>query len=109
MGRNIVRGTSKSPHVVPKVATIKLKSSSRARSLKKLPELFPDERSQHERNYGLTLCRLYTGKEVCEVLRISLRHFHRLCDAGILRWHDVARKKLVQGCEIIRYLQNSLR
>ena len=101
--------TQKSSQVVSSAVTVKLKPRSRPRPLKKLPELFPDERSQHERNYGLTLCRLYTGKEVCEVLRISLRHFHRLCDAGILRWHDVARKKLVQGCEIIRYLQNCLK
>ena len=87
---------------------VKLKRELRPKTLKKIPELFPDERSQHERNYGLTLCRLYTGHEVCEVLRISLDCFRTLCDSGILRYHCVARRKLVQGCEIVRFLKNSL-
>ena len=101
--------TQKSSQVVSSAVTVKLKPRSRPRPLRQIPDLFPDERSQHERNYGLTLCRLYTSHEVCEVMRISGRHFQRLCDAGILHWHDVGRKKLVQGCEIVKYLQNSLR
>lgn len=92
----------------PKGEKIKLTRSSKRVSLRKIPELFPDERTQHERNYGLTSCRLYNSKETCEVLRISEECFRKLTAAGILRAHNVARKKLVQGCEIIRFLQNSL-
>lgn len=100
---------SKPVQTAPKGQRVKLTRSSKCGTLRKIPELFPDERTQNERNYGLTSCRLYNSKEVCEVLRISEDCFRKLTDSGVLRWHDVARKKLVQGCEIIRYLQNCLK
>lgn len=101
--------TPKSTGTASKAVAVKLTRSSKRPSLRKIPGHLPDERTQHERTYGLTLCRLYTAQETCEVLRISPDCFRRMCNAGILHWHDVGRKKLVQGCEIVKYLQNSLR
>ena len=93
----------------PKGERVKLTRSKKKITLRQIPELFPDERTQHERNYGLTSCRLYNSQETCEVLRISIECFRKLTSSGVLRAHTVARKKLVQGCEIIKYLQNSLK
>lgn len=100
---------SKRVQTAPSGQRVKLTRSSKRVSLRKIPELFPDERTQNERNYGLTLCRLYNAKETCEVLRISEDCFRKLTGSGVLRAHTVARKKLVQGCEIIKFLQNSLK
>lgn len=105
----ILSNAQKITKTASKAVRVKLKRSSKNPSLRKMLELLPDERTQHERSYGLTLCRLYTSTEVCEVLRISPDCFRRMCNAGILRYHDVGRKKLVQGCEIVKYLQNSLK
>lgn len=93
----------------PNGQLVKLTRSSRRATLREPASVFPDERSQFDRQYGLTSSRLYTGEEVCKVLRISLDCFRKLCNSGILPYHDVARKKLVQGCFVIKYLQNSLK
>lgn len=105
----ILSNAQKSTQVVSGGVPVKLKRSSKRPALKKRIEFLPDERTQHERSYGLTLCRLYTAQETCEVLRISNECLRRMCRAGIIHYHCVARKILVQGCEIVKYLQNSLK
>ena len=89
---------------------ITLKRTSKKTVVRAAERLEADYRTQTQQQYGLDPNKLYTGKFVCEFMGISVDCFRDLCHAGVIRHHVVAgRLWRVQGCEIIRYLQNCLK
>ena len=96
----------------PLAAAVKitLKRTSKKAPPGAVDDTFPAETAQLKQLYGLEADRLYTGRQVCEKLQISVDCFRQLCRSGHLRYHAVAgRLWRVPGCEIIKYLQNCLK
>lgn len=91
------------------VAKITLKRTSKKTSGAPVDKGSSDERTQIKQLYGLEADRLYTGRQVCEKLQISVDCFRQLCRSGQLHYHAVAgRLWRVPGSELIKYLQNCL-
>lgn len=65
--------------------------------------------SQYERNYGLTLNKFYTVKEVMEFIPIiSHKQLLRLIKSRVIAGHKISGRYVVQGWVLKRYLDNRI-
>ena len=90
---------------------ISLKRTSKNVTVGPVEEPKPSERAQLKQLYGFEEDKMYEPRDICKKLRISIDLFRRLCRGGYLRYLVLADKRVwrVPGCELIKFLQNSLR
>jgi hypothetical protein len=72
--------------------------------------VFDNEKlSQYERNYGLTLNKFYTVKEVMEFIpMISHKQLLRLIKSRVIAGHKISGRYVVQGWVLKRYLDSRI-
>ena len=65
--------------------------------------------TQYERNYGLTLNKFYTCKEIMEFIpTISHKQLLRLIKSRVLAGHKLSGRYVVQGWVLKRYLDSRI-
>lgn len=65
--------------------------------------------SQYERNYGLTLNKFYTLKEIMEFIpMISHKQLLRLIKSRVIAGHKLSGRYVVQGWVLKRYLDSRI-
>ena len=72
--------------------------------------VFDNEKlSQYERNYGLTLNKFYTVKEVMEFIpMISHKQLLRLIKSRVIAGHKISGRYVIQGWVLKRYLDSRI-
>ena len=75
-----------------------------------IQEVFEGEKlTQHERNYGLTLNRFYSLKEIQSFIPIiSHKQLLRLIKNRVIVGHKISNRYFVQGWVLKRYLDSRI-
>ena len=75
-----------------------------------IQSIFDGEKlSQYERNYGLTLNKFYSAKEIQEFIpMISHKQLLRLIKSRVIAGHKISGRYVVQGWVLKRYLDSKI-